>query len=183
MYSPGRPLGYFYFYFYWLFLFFSDFYKIIKNGIWCVSFWGYLFVFDGIPNAYLNSPSNCSHFDVTYMPFWYSCVNPSSSPGPSRCSKASVQKTDCRYGFSSKIWFIWYMTLPIWVTSNFPSSAFEKYLAFCGLIRMCTNMGLPDLESRCISWYPYHLYHWGTHILCNWKYSIKLRKFTIPLKR
>jgi hypothetical protein len=109
------------------------------------------------------------------MPFRYSCVNPSSSPGPSRCSKASVQKTDCRYGFSSKIWFIWYMTLPIWVTSNFPSSAFEKYLAFCGLIRMCTNMGLPDLES------PQSGASHGTHITQGPRNTIWVQIPTLPI--
>jgi hypothetical protein len=28
-----------------------------------------------IPIADQNSPSNCSHFDVTYVPFWWSHLN------------------------------------------------------------------------------------------------------------
>jgi len=68
-------------------------------------------------------------------------------PGSSRCSKASAQKTDSRSGFSLKIWFIWYITLVVWVTSNFPSLAFEKYFAICDLTRTCAHMGFPDLES------------------------------------
>ena len=81
--------------FIFIFIRYSYFLVIYTNLLkWyqCVSFLGYLFVFDGIPNAYLNSPSNCGHFDITYMPFQYSCMNSSSSLGPSRCNKASVQK-------------------------------------------------------------------------------------------
>ena len=71
----------------------------------------------------------------------------SHPPGPSRCSKASVQKTDSRSGFSSKIQFIWYIKHVIWVTSNFSSLAFGKYFAVCDLIRTCTNMGI--CSNRC----------------------------------
>ena len=79
------------------------------------------------------------HFDKVV----WTCHHP---PGPSRCSKASVQKTDSRSGFSSKIQFIWYIKHVIWVTSNFSSLAFGKYFAVCDLIRICTNMEFPDLE-------------------------------------
>ena len=46
-----------------------------------------------------------------------------------------------------KMWFIWYIKLFVWVTSNFPSLAFGKYFAICNLTRTCVYMGFPDLES------------------------------------
>jgi hypothetical protein len=53
----------------------------------------------------------------------------------------------CRSGFSSKIWFIWYIECPIWTISNFVSPAVGEYLVFYGLIRTGTNMGYLFLKS------------------------------------
>ena len=147
MYAPGRPLGYFYFYFYWLFSFFSDFYKFIKM-VFDVFPFGviYLYLMEFPMHIWILLQIvvililHTCHFDKVV----WTHPHPLS---PSRCNKASVQKTGSRSGFSSKIQFIWYITLDIWVTSNFSLPAFEKYLAFCDLIRTCTNMGFLDLES------------------------------------
>jgi hypothetical protein len=57
---------------------------IFFHFIYPVMHYGYkrkLTTFDKFPIPDLNSPSNCSYFDITYMLLWWNQIMSSSSPG------------------------------------------------------------------------------------------------------
>ena len=71
--------------------------------------------------------------------------------GPGRQSKASVQQTDSRSGFSLKIWFIWYIKLIIWVTSNFISQLLHSYpFGLFGIICVLSHLAPAWSFENCI---------------------------------
>jgi len=65
-------------------LIYKTFYFNFFHFIYPVMHYGYkrkLTTFDKFPIPDLNSPSNCSYFDITYMLLWRNQIMSSSSPG------------------------------------------------------------------------------------------------------